>query len=72
MKNMDRIWALIGLVLIAASLICMLAGCFLPDARALLMNISLITLAGAGAVLAFLGVKRSRDKQNEADNQQDD
>ena len=57
MKNADRIWAVAGLVLIAASILCMLAGSFVGAAKGLLMNISLFCLAGAGAIL-LLGVKR--------------
>lgn len=58
MKNTDRIWAVVGLVLIAASILCMLAGSFVGAAKGLLMNISLFCLAGAGAILLLLGVKR--------------
>lgn len=69
MKNADRIWAVAGLVLIAASILCMLAGSFAGDAKGLLMNISLFALAGAGAILLLLGVKRRKEQADVHDDQ---
>ena len=70
MKN-DRIWAVVGLVLIAASIVCMLVGAFAGEAKGLLMNISLICLAGSGAILLLLGVKRRKAQEDAQDDSQD-
>lgn len=65
MKN-QRIWAVIGLVLICASIVLMLVGLFTGAAKALLLNISLFCFLGAAAVL--LALSAIRKKQQEAGN----
>ncbi len=62
--NFQRILAIIGLVLIVASIVLMLVGFFTGAAAALLSNISLLCFGGAVAVLVFLSIRR---KQSDAD-----
>jgi len=69
MKN-QRIWAVIGLVLICASIVLMLVGLFTGAAKALLLNISLFCFLGAAAVL--LALSAIRKKQQEADNKDEE
>ena len=57
MKN-PRILAVIGLILIFASIVLMMVGLFAGAAKALLLNISLYCFLGAVAVLLFLSFKR--------------
>ena len=52
--TLQRIWAVIGLVLIIASILLMLVGLFAGAAKALLLNISLFCFLGAVAVLLTL------------------
>ena len=68
MKN-QRILAVIGLVLIFASIVLMLVGLFAGAAKALLLNISLYCFLGAAAVLLFLSFKH---KQAEGENSADE
>lgn len=70
MKKTHRIWAYIGLVLIAVSIVCMMAGMFAGAARALLLNISLTTFIAALAVLVILSVIRKRDQEAQQDEQE--
>lgn len=63
MKKSYRVWAVIGLVLICVSIVCMLVGMFAGAAKALLLNISLSTFVAAAAVLVFLAALRKRDAQ---------
>lgn len=70
MKN-QRIWASIGLVLILASIICMLVGLFADAAKALLMQISLVGFVGAAGILLALSIIRKKAKDDaENDNDQ--
>ena len=69
MKN-QRIWAVIGLVLIVASIVCMVAGMFVPAAKDILMQISFIGFVGAAGVLLALSVIRK--KQQEAENKDEE
>ena len=64
----QRVLAVIGLVLIVASIVLMLVSFFTGAAAALMSNISLLCFGGAVAVLMFLSYKR---KQMAADNQPD-
>ena len=67
MKN-QRILAVIGLVLIFASIVLMMVGLFAGAAKALLLNISLFCFLGAAAVLLFLSFKRKQaEEENSAD-----
>ena len=71
MKNTDRIWAVVGLGLMAVCLVCMLIGTFAGEAGALMMNVSLIAMAGAGAILLLLGVKRRKEQASQQNDQTD-
>ncbi|MBQ8200221.1 MAG: hypothetical protein IJZ74_00485 [Clostridia bacterium] len=65
MNKNHRIWAVIGVVLVAASIVCMLAGALIEPLRALLMNISLMGTIAALAILVVLGAIRNRAKQQD-------
>ncbi len=67
MKN-QRIWASIGLVLILASIICMLVGLFAGTATALLMQISLAGFVGAAGILLALSIIRKKAKDDAENN----
>ena len=70
MKNtFQRIAAVIGLILIFASIVLMLVGLFAGAAKALLLNISLMCFVGAVAVLMVLRIKR---KQQETEKSSDE
>ena len=58
--NLQRIWAVIGRVLIIASILLMLVGLFAGAAKALLLNISLFCFLGAVAVLLTLSAARKK------------
>ena len=64
MKN-QRIWATIGLVLIVASILAMTGSMFIPEAKALLMQVSFLGFVGAAGVLLALSVIRKRAQENE-------
>ena len=62
----QRILAVVGLVLICASIVLMLAGMFMGAAKALVLNISLWCFLGAVTVLMIVNYKRkSVQKQND-------
>ncbi len=63
MTNKHRIIALFGVVLIAAGIVCMLAGALLPTYRAVLMNVSLMTTVAAIAILVCLTAIRKRSEE---------
>lgn len=63
--NVQRILAVIGLVLIIASILLMLVGFFAGSAKALLLNISLFCFLGAVTVLLFLSYKRKETEAGE-------
>ena len=67
--NKQRILAVIGLILIFASILLMLIGLFTGAAKALLLQISLYCFLGAVTVLLYLSYKR---KQAEAENSEDE
>ena len=69
MKN-QRIWAVIGLVLIFASIICMMGSMFVPAAKDVLFNISFVGFVGAAGVL--LALTFIRKKQQEASAKDED
>ena len=64
----QRILAAIGLVLICASIVLMLAGMFMGAAKALLLNVSLFCFLGAVTVLLIISYRR---KQQEAEKSAD-
>ena len=66
----QRIWAVVGLVLIFASIICMLGSMFIPSAKDLLLNISFGGFIGAAGVL--LALSAIRKKQQEKNNQDEE
>lgn len=68
MKNSHRIWAVVGLALIAVSLLCMMVGFFAEPLRALLFNISLTSFIAALAVLVVLSAIRKRNAQENEEN----
>ncbi|MGN0754301.1 MAG: hypothetical protein ACI4ME_07575 [Aristaeellaceae bacterium] len=61
----QRILAIIGLVLICASLVLMIAGLFAGDAKTPMLNIALFCFLGAVALLLMLRLeqKNEDDKQ---------
>ena len=69
MKN-QRIWAVIGLVLIFASIICMMGSMFVPAVKDVLLNISFVGFVGAAGVL--LALTFIRKKQQEASAKDED
>ena len=68
MKN-QRILAVIGLVLIFASILLMLVGMFAGAAQKLLLSLALYCFLGAATVLLYLSFKR---KQAEAEKSEDE
>ena len=64
MKN-QRIWAVIGLILIVASILSMTLGMFIPAAKALLMQIALVGFVGAAGILLALSVIRKKAAEDE-------
>ena len=68
MKN-QRIWAALGLVLIVASIVCMMVGMFAGSAKALLMDISLVGFLGAAGILLALSIlrKKAQEKGDQED-----
>ncbi len=65
MNKTHRILAVLGVALVAAAVLTMLASGFTPALRDLLLNISLICTAGAGAILLALMFIRNREKEKE-------
>lgn len=64
----QRILAVVGLVLISASIVLMLVGFFAGAAKALLLNISLYCFLGAVTVLMIVNYQRkSVQDQDEED-----
>lgn len=61
----QRIWAVLGLVLIIGSIVCMLVGLFFAAAKDLMMQISFVGFLGAAGVLLALGSVRRRAQENE-------
>lgn len=62
MKNtLQRIMAVIGLVLIFVSILLMLVGLFAGAAKALLLNISLLCFLGSVTVLMILSYRRKQE-----------
>ena len=70
--NFQRILAIVGLVLIAASIVLMLVGFFAGAAKALLLNISLLCFGGSVAVLMFLSAKRKQAVEQAAREDKDE
>ena len=69
MKN-HRIWAILGLVLIIGSIVCMMVGMFVPTVKDLLMQVSFLGFLGAAGVLAALSIIRKRAQEKDADGQE--
>ena len=67
--TIQRILAVIGLVLIVSSIVLMLAGMFMGAAKALVLNISLFCFLGAVTVLLIVSYRR---KQQEAEKSADE
>ncbi len=66
MKN-ERIWAWLGLALMAVSVVLMMVGLFTGAAKALLLNISLVCFLGAATVLMWLSYQRKRAAEENKD-----
>ena len=62
-----RIWAALGLVLMAVSLVCMMGGMFASAAKELMLQIALVAFLGAAAVL--LGLKALQKRQESQENE---
>lgn len=67
-----RILAIIGLVLICASIVLMLTGFLAGAAAELLHNISLFCFIGSVAVLMFLSFKRKQAAEQAAQDDKDE
>ena len=59
----QRIWAVIGLVLIFVSIVCMMGSMFVPTAKDILLNISFIGFIGAAGVLLALSMLRKKQAE---------
>jgi len=66
-RQIQRIMAVIGLVLILASILLMLVGLFAGAAKALLLNISLFCFLGAVTVLLIISYKRKAAENESKD-----
>ena len=66
----QRILAVVGLVLMAISLVCMLGGMFAGAAQKLLLSLSLYTFLGATTVLLYLSFKRKQAEAEKSDEEQ--
>lgn len=62
--QLQRILAVLGLILICASIVLMLVGLFSGAAKALLLNISLCCFLGAAAILLFIRFQRDQDRKD--------
>ena len=67
----QRILAVIGLVLIFASIALMLVGMFVGAAKALLLNISLFCFLGAAMVLLIVSYQRKQQAEQPQDDAKD-
>ena len=65
----QRILAVIGLVLIVASIVLMLAGMFMGAAKAFALNISLFCFLGAVTLLMIVNYQR-KSAQNQDDKEE--
>ena len=63
----QRIWAAVGLILMAICLLSMIGGMFVGAARDLLLLIALCSFLGAAAVLMGLKALRKRQESQETD-----
>lgn len=61
----QRIWAILGLILIVGSIVCMMVGMFSAAAKDLLMKISFVGFLGAAGVLLALSIVRKKAQENE-------
>lgn len=61
--NKQRILAIIGLVLIIVSVLCVICVGFLPQAKELLMNISTVTFLAAATILGLLVYRRKAEEE---------
>ena len=66
----QRVLAVIGLVLIFASILLMLVGMFAGAAQNLLLSLSLYTFLGAATVLLYLSFKRKQAAAEKSDEEQ--
>ena len=69
MKN-QRVLAVIGLVLIFASILLMLIGMFADAAQKLLLSLSLYTFLAAATVLLYLSFKRKQAETEKSEDEQ--
>ena len=65
-----RIWAALGLVLMAVSLVCMMGGMFAGAAKELMLQIALVAFLGAAAVLLGLKALQKRQESQESEKQE--
>ena len=66
----QRVLAVIGLILIFASILLMLVGMFTGAAQKLLLSLSLYTFLGAATVLLYLSFKRKQAEAEKSDEEQ--
>ena len=72
MKNSQRIWAIIGLVLIVVSVVCIVLTGVFPAARELLMTISTITFLAAASILGLIVMRRKAAQEQPGEGGQDE
>ncbi len=63
--KVQRMLAVIGLILMVVSIVLMIAGLFTGAAKELMMQISLFSFLGAVAILLVLSVKRKQASKPE-------
>ena len=63
----QRILAVVGLVLMSISLVCMIGGMFAGAAQNLLLSLSLYTFLGATTVLLYLSFKRKQPDEEKTE-----
>ena len=65
--NKQRITAVIGLVLIILSVLCVISVGFLPQLKDLLMTISTVTFLAAATILGVLSWKLKAQQEEQSD-----
>lgn len=67
MKNNQRHWAVIGLILIIVSVLCIIVTGVFPAIRQLLMTISTVTFLAAASILGLIVMRRKAAQEQSGD-----
>ena len=67
MKNNQRLWAVIGLILIIVSVLCIIVTGVFPAIRQLLMTISTVTFLAAASILGLIVMRRKAAQEQSGD-----